>query len=52
MLYSRTFFATRLGASALVSIAAMVGFVLFAAGQQGAVPAEFVLVGLPFAHLA
>ena len=51
-MYSREFFASKLGLAALVSIAAMITFNAFALTQQLGMPAEQVVVAAPVIELA
>ncbi len=51
-MYSREFFASKLGIAALVSIAAMITFNAFALTQQLGMSAERVVVSAPLVELA
>lgn len=51
-MYNREFFASKLGAAALVSVAAMITFNAFALTQQLAAPADPVSVAAPSVELA
>jgi hypothetical protein len=51
-MYDQRFFATRLGQSALLSIAAMITFVIFASAEHAPKPGEGMVVGAPLVQLA
>jgi hypothetical protein len=51
-MYDRRFFASRLGQSAALSIAAMVTFAIFAAVPQGSARADAHVIGLQMVALA
>ena len=51
-MYDRRFFASQLGASALVSIAAMITFAIFAAGQAHGPAADIAFAAPPLVELA
>jgi hypothetical protein len=51
-MYDREFFATKLGVAALVSVAAMVTFNVYALSQQYGVTTEQLVVAAPLAELA
>lgn len=51
-MFDRRFFASKSGAAALVSIAAMVAFNLFVLTQQAAASPDLVLVTMPMVELA
>ncbi len=51
-MYDRDFFASKLGIAALVSIAAMVAFNVFALTHQYGITAERVVMTAPYVELA
>jgi hypothetical protein len=51
-MFDREFFASKLGLAALVSIAAMVTFNIFALSHQIGTTADAVIVAAPFMELA